>query len=99
MDTDRPASRPVPSKARPFVAELVPLAGQLHVVLEHMEAFRDEGAPGAGAAPVADVLAALLEDVLAPLARRRPADLARAASVLRDVSRAVEEGLYLVPRG
>jgi hypothetical protein len=84
--------QPIPSKAHPFVEQLVPLAGQLHRVLSHMEQFEAEG----HAPPVPDVLASLLDSILTPLARRRPDDLAAAADVLRAVSKVIEEELFLV---
>jgi hypothetical protein len=83
---------PIPSKASPFVEQLVPLAGQLHRLLTHMEQFEAEG----HAPPVPDVLASLLDSVLTPLARRRPDDLATAADVLKAVAKIIEEELFLV---
>ena len=86
----------MPSKARPFVEQLVPLAGQLHLLLGHMEQFQADGHSAPDAPPVPDVLATLLDGVLTPLARRRAEDLAAAADVLAAVSKAVEEELFLV---
>jgi hypothetical protein len=93
MSTTR---RAVPAPAEPFVRELVPLAGRLHLVLTHMEAHREAGEPPPDAPAVAEVLAGLLLDVLAPLGRRRGADLAVAAAVLREAGEAIERDLFLV---
>ena len=95
MDLDR-SSRAVPSPAAPLVRELVPVAGQLHMVLAHMEQCSAEGRSAADAPPIPDVLAALLDDVLGPLARRRPEDVAAATRVLRAVGEAIERDLFLV---
>lgn len=91
----------MPAKARPFVEELVPLAGQLHLVLAHMEQFQADGHSAPDAPPIADVLAGLLDGVLAPLARERADDLAAAAGVLAAVAAAIESELFLVvpPQG
>lgn len=86
----------IPSKAWPFVEQLVPLAGQLHALLTHMEQFQADGHSAPGAPPVPDVLASLLDNVLTPLGRRRPGDLADAADVLQAVAKVVEEELFLV---
>ena len=86
----------IPSKAWPFVEQLVPLAGQLHQLLTHMEHFQAEGHSAPDAPPVPDVLASLLDSVLTPLARRRADDLAAAADVLKAVGKVVEEELFLV---
>lgn len=91
-----PSPKPVPSPAEPFVRALVPLAGQLHLLLAHMERFEEEGLSHPGAPPVPDVLAALLAGILAPLARRRPHDLDLAATLLDEVARAVEDELFLL---
>ena len=92
MDPD-PA---MPAKARPFVEQLVPLAGQLHLLLAHMEQFQADGHSAPDAPPIPDVLASLLDGILAPLARERPDDLAVAAGVLAEVAKAVESELFLV---
>jgi hypothetical protein len=86
----------IPSKAWPFVEQLVPLAGQLHLLLNHMEQFEADGHSAPGAPPVPDVLASLLDSVLTPLGRQRPDDLAQAADVLAAVAKVVEEELFLV---
>ena len=86
----------IPSKARPFVEQLVPLAGRLHLLLSHMEQFQADGHSAPDAPPVPDVLANLLESVLTPLARRRAGDLAAAADVLAAVTKVVESELFLV---
>jgi hypothetical protein len=86
----------IPSKAWPFVEQLVPLAGQLHLLLTHMEQFEADGRSAPDAPPVPDVLAGLLDSVLTPLGRRRADDLAVAADVLAAVARVVEEELFLV---
>lgn len=96
MHADR-SSKPAPSPAEPFVRALVPLAGQLHLLLTHMERFEEEGLSHPDAAPVPDVLAALLTGILAPLARRRPDDLDVAATLLDEVGRAVEDELFVLP--
>ena len=77
--------------------ELVPLAGQLHVVLTHMEQFQAEGLSARDAPPIPDVLAALLVRTLASLARRQPEELGVAGAVLAEVARAVEDELLLLP--
>jgi hypothetical protein len=78
----------MPSKAWPFVEQLVPLAAQLHLLLAHIEQYAvdDETA-----------LAGLLDGVLTPLGRERPADLAAAADVLAAVANAIESELFLAP--
>lgn len=86
----------IPSKAWPFVEQLVPLAGQLHLLLAHMEQFQADGHSAPDGPPVPDVLASLLDSVLTPLGRRRPDDLAAAADVLRAVAKVVEDELFLV---
>ena len=87
----------MPAKARPFVEQLVPLAGQLHAILTHMERFRDSEGAADDAPPIPEVLASLLDGALTPLARRRPDELAAAALVLAEVARTIEEELFLVP--
>ena len=86
----------IPSKAWPFVEQLVPLAGQLHQLLAHMEQFEADGHSAPDAPPVPDVLASLLDSILTPLGRRRPDDLANAADVLQAVAKVVDEELFLV---
>jgi len=88
--------RTIPSKAGPFVEQLVPLAGRLHLLLSHMEQFEAVGHCAADAPPVPDVLARLLDSVLAPLAERRADDLATAADVLPAVGKVIEAELFLV---
>jgi hypothetical protein len=85
-----------PCKAWPFVEELVPLAGQLHLLLSQMEHFEADGHSAPDAPPVPDVLASLLDSVLAPLGERRADDLATAADVLAAVAEVVEAELFLV---
>jgi hypothetical protein len=87
----------IPSKAWPFVEQLVPLAGQLHLLLAHMEQFEADGHPAPDAPPIPEVLAGLLDGVLTPLGRERPADLAAAADVLAAVAKAIEDELFLAP--
>ena len=67
----------IPSKAHPLAEQLAAVGAQLHVVLAHLEAC---GAPDPPAA-----LAELLDAILVPLARRRPADAVLAADLLADV--------------
>ncbi len=98
MVSMEPLDRAVPSPAEPFVRALVPLAGQLHMVLSHMEQFAEERDPAADVPPVPDILAGLLDSILTPLARRRPDDLARATEVLDAVAKTVESELFLVSR-
>jgi hypothetical protein len=86
------------SKARPFVEQLVPLAGQLHLLLSHMEQFEADGHCAPDAPPVPDVLASLLDSVLAPLGEERADDLATAADVLAAVAKVIEAELFLVER-
>jgi len=86
----------IPSKAWPFVEQLVSLAGRLHLLLSHMERFESDGHGAADAPPVADVLASLLDGVLAPLGDERGDDLATAADVLAAVASVVEAELFLV---
>jgi hypothetical protein len=86
----------IPSKAWPFVEQLVPLAGQLHVLLSHMEQFEADGHSAPDAPPVPEVLASLLDSVLAPLGDDRADDLATAADVLAAVAKVIEAELFLV---
>jgi len=95
MDLHRPTA-PVPSPAEPLVRELVPVAGQLHAVLAHMEQFAAHAPPDACAPPIPDVLAGLLEGILTPLARGRGDEVAAAGALLREVGAAIERELYLV---
>ena len=95
MDLDR-SSRAVPSPAAPLVRELVPVGGQLHLLIAHMEQWSAEGHSAADAPPIPDVLAALLDGVLAPLARRHPDDVLAATRVLREVGVAIEREILLV---
>ena len=95
MDLDR-STRAVPSPVAPLVRALVPVAGQLHEVLAHMELCSAQGRSHPDAPPIPDVLAALLDGILAPLARRRPEDAEAATRVLRGVSEAIERELLLV---
>jgi hypothetical protein len=75
----------------------VPLAGQLHLLLTHMEQFEAEGLGHPDAPPIPHVLAGVLVQALARLARERPGDLAVAADLLDAVSRAVEEEIFVLP--
>jgi hypothetical protein len=86
----------IPSKAWPLVEQLVPLAGQLHRLLSHMEQFEADGHCAPDAPPVPDVVASLLDSVLAPLGEQRAEDLATAADVLAAVAKVVDEELFLV---
>ena len=86
----------IPSKAWPLVEQLVPLAGQLHLLLSHMEQFAADGHSAADAPPVPEVLASLLDSVLVPLGERRADDLATAADVLAAVREVIEAELFLV---
>jgi hypothetical protein len=61
-----------------------------------MEQFEADGVAHPDAPPIPDVPAALLTGVLAPLARRRPDDLATAAAVLDEVGRAIEDEFLLL---
>jgi hypothetical protein len=85
-----------PCKAWPFIAQLVPLAGQLHLLLSHVEQFEADGHSAADAPPVPEVLASLLDSVLAPLGGERADDLATAADVLAAVAKVIEAELFLV---
>jgi hypothetical protein len=91
-----PIDRAIPSPAEPFVRELVPLAGQLHLVLSHMEQFVADGDATAPMPPIPDALAGLLDGILTPLARSRPEELEVAADVLHAVSDAVAAEILLV---
>jgi hypothetical protein len=86
----------IPSKAWPFVEQLVPLAGRLHLLLSHMEHFAADGRSATDAPPVPDVLATLLDSVLASLGERRADDLATAADVLAAVGKVIEAELIVV---
>jgi hypothetical protein len=86
----------IPAKAAPLAEQLVALGTCLHVILAHMETWEAEHGARDDGATVAQILGDLLATVLAPYARRHPADTAAAARILADVTAVVEAELVLV---
>jgi hypothetical protein len=96
MTTTSNGERAVPSPAEPLARELVQTGGQLHLVLAHMEQYVANGDAAPDTPPIPEVLASLLSDILTPLARTRPADVAAAAAILEEVGKIIESELFLV---
>lgn len=86
----------IPAKAAPLAEQLVALGTCLHVILAHMEGWEAEHGSRDDGATVAQILGDLLATVLAPYARRNPADIAVAARILADVTAVVEGELFVV---